>query len=218
MAAKARQKADKRPYHHGDLRRALVDTGLALVREQGLEALTVAEVGRRVGVSSAAPYKHFADRTALLRAMAADAMRQLEAAIGEAASQATSAPEAFRLAGVAYVRWAAHNPVLYRLSTDPAYVDYAQPAPDRPLDSLETTLEPFWRDLAALVRSGAPLSASHPLIVQLHGRALAQGLAGFFVSGVFGAIGIDAGEAERLMRAVTGEDVPGRTGGAGQGG
>lgn len=213
MAAKARENAGKKPYHHGDLRRALVETGLALAREQGLEALTVAEVGRRVGVSSAAPYKHFADRPALLRAMADEATRQLSEAIGLEASRATSAEEAFRLAGVAYVRWAAHHPVLYRLCTDPAYVDYAAPAPDRPLDSIETTLEPFWRDLAALVRSGAPLPASHPLIEQLHGRALAQGLAGFFVSGVFGAIGIDASEAERLMRAVTGEDVPGRTGG-----
>lgn len=196
-------------YHHGDLKNALLEASLEVLGEQGLEGLTVAEVGRRTGVSSAAPYKHFADRQALLRAVAAEGNRRLGAAIVEATRGCTDPVEAFRLSGVAYIRWAAENPAIFRLTTDPTYIDFGEtPAGVEEPEALEGTLEPFWRDLAKLVRSGGALPASHPLIEQLRGRALAQGLATLFVGGVFGALGITSGHAERIARAVTGEDMP----------
>ena len=69
-------------------------------------------------------------------------------------------------------------------------------------------MDTFWPELATLVRSGAALSATHPLMEQLRGRALAQGVASLFVSGVFSSLGITTADAERIARAVTGEDVP----------
>jgi AcrR family transcriptional regulator len=57
-------------YHHGDLRNALVTAGVALLAEQGVDALSLREVARRAGVSHAAPYRHFADRQSLLAAIA----------------------------------------------------------------------------------------------------------------------------------------------------
>lgn len=57
-------------YHHGDLRNALVTAGVALLAEQGVEALSLREVARRAGVSHAAPYRHFPDRQSLLAAIA----------------------------------------------------------------------------------------------------------------------------------------------------
>jgi AcrR family transcriptional regulator len=203
------RKTPTRPYHHGDLKRALLEASLELIREEGVEALTVAEVGRRVGVSSAAPYKHFADRQALLRALAEEGNRRLGEAIVAATQGSTDPRETFRLSGVAYIRWAAENPALYRIATDPAHIDYTSTAHEVGApEALKGSMETFWPELAALVRSGAALPASHALVRQLQGRALAQGVASLFVSGVFASLGITTADAERIARAVTGEDVP----------
>lgn len=208
-------KSGKRAYHHGDLKRALLDASLAVLEERGVEALTVAEVGRRVGVSSAAPYKHFADRQALLRAVAAEGNRRLEVAIHEAVGVVSDATEAFRLSGVTYICWAARNPALFQLMCDPALLDYTAPPEDASAPGpLEGTMETFWTDLSKLIRSREAIPAGHPLVEQLRGRALAHGVAHFFVSGVFGSLGVSAQDVERVARAVTGEAVPasGRSG------
>ena len=68
-----------RGYHHGDLRQALVSSGLELIEKEGTEALSVREVARRAGVSSAAPFRHFPSRTALMTAIAEEAMRRFHA-------------------------------------------------------------------------------------------------------------------------------------------
>ena len=57
-------------YHHGNLPRALIDTTLDLVAERGVHGFSMAEASRRLGVAVAAPYRHFADRDALLAAVA----------------------------------------------------------------------------------------------------------------------------------------------------
>ena len=178
MATKTRA----RPYHHGDLKHALLEASIELIREEGVDALTVAEIGRRVGVSSAAPYKHFADRQALLRALAEEGDRRMAAEMIAAVGETTDPREAFRLSGVAFIRWAAENPALYRIATDPAYIDYAgtPPGVEAP-KPLKGSMDTFWPELAELVRSGSALPSEHPLMVQLKGRALAQGLASMFV-------------------------------------
>jgi len=76
--------ATRAKYHHGDLRAALVDAALALVAEQGVDALSVAEAARRTGVSAAAPYRHFPTRLDLLKATATRAAELLAAELKEA--------------------------------------------------------------------------------------------------------------------------------------
>src|SRR6187455_880200 len=66
-----------RPYHHGNLRRALLDEALATIRTGGVDALTLREIGGRVGVSRTALYRHFADKRALLAAVATEGFRTL---------------------------------------------------------------------------------------------------------------------------------------------
>ncbi|GLZ56372.1 TetR/AcrR family transcriptional regulator [Actinomycetospora sp. NBRC 106378] len=73
--------ASRSTYHHGNLRAALVEGALALVAERGIGALSVAEVARRVGVSSGAPYRHFAHRPALLAATAVEMAHRLTASL-----------------------------------------------------------------------------------------------------------------------------------------
>ena len=79
-AAKRDSPAAKRNYHHGDLRRALLDSAWRIVAEKGLAALTLREVARAAGVSHAAPYHHFSTRTALLDALAEEGFAGLDRA------------------------------------------------------------------------------------------------------------------------------------------
>lgn len=95
-------------YHHGDLRTALVKTGFELLAESGLGAFSVAQVARRLGISTAAPYRHFPDRDHLLAAVATLAATELAAEIERAVEEAGSHPvERFAATGGAYVRFAA---------------------------------------------------------------------------------------------------------------
>jgi len=83
-AVKRDSPAAKRNYHHGDLRRALLDAAWRLVAEKGLAALTLRELARAAGVSHAAPYHHFPTRTALLDALAEEGFAGLDRAMAEA--------------------------------------------------------------------------------------------------------------------------------------
>lgn len=104
----------RRPrYHHGDLKAALVDAAVTLIAERGVRNFSLAEASRRVGVTVAAPYRHFADRDELLAAVAVRALRALEAELTAGVAQAD--PPDRRLAAMAgaYVRFAAANRPLF---------------------------------------------------------------------------------------------------------
>src|SRR5437879_2813384 len=96
----------KRPYHHGNLRQALVDAALELIEERGVSALTLREVARRVGVTHAAPQRHFADRAALVAAVAEEGFRGLGAHVAVVRASARTPAQRLRALGVAYVEYA----------------------------------------------------------------------------------------------------------------
>jgi AcrR family transcriptional regulator len=103
-------------YHHGNLRAALLDAGLALVAERGVDGFTLRELSRRAGVSHAAPYHHFADRSALVRALIAESYVELGRALALAAEiEGADAVERIAAMGTGYVRFALANPERYRL-------------------------------------------------------------------------------------------------------
>ena len=112
--------AAQRAYHHGDLRRTLIQATLALVEEKGVGGFTMAEAARRAGVSVAAPYRHFADREALVTAVSDAALARLATAIDEqiaaiAAGDAENVARAqLRAVGTGYVGFARDNPGLFR--------------------------------------------------------------------------------------------------------
>ena len=103
-----------RRYHHGELGPALLAAALSLLAEDGVEALSLREVARRAGVSAMAPYRHYADKNALIAAVAAHGFRVLGDALG-AADQAAQPGQALVAQAVAYVRYALANPMLFRL-------------------------------------------------------------------------------------------------------
>jgi AcrR family transcriptional regulator len=100
-------------YHHGDLAAALVDAAIDLIAERGVRGFSLAEASRRVGVSAAAPYRHFADRDDLLAAVAVRALNVFTSML-EAEAVDTETPEQ-RLAAMtrAYVRFAAERRPLF---------------------------------------------------------------------------------------------------------
>jgi len=107
--------AKKRGYHHGDLRRALLQEAVRIIHRQGVGGLTLRVVGERVGVSRSALYRHFADKSALLNAVATEGFRMLRVQTAEAWELNGKTPEAFNEMGRAYVRFAVTNPSHYRV-------------------------------------------------------------------------------------------------------
>lgn len=101
-------------YHHGDLSAALVDAALELLGTTTAEALSLREVARRAGVSAAAPYRHYADKEALLAALATRGFEQLGQRL-LAADDGSSTGDALVAQGVAYVGFALDQPAMFQL-------------------------------------------------------------------------------------------------------
>src|SRR3989442_7310627 len=133
-AAAPRRRASRapapKPYHHGDLRRVLIDAALQLVGEGGAEAVSVREAARRAGVSPGAPFRHFPSRDALMQAVAEEAQRRFRAEIE--AALATAAPGdplgRFRCLGLAYLRWAMRNPTHFEIISSRRFFDHDRAA------------------------------------------------------------------------------------------
>jgi AcrR family transcriptional regulator len=104
----------KATYHHGDLRAECVRAAVELLEESGETALSLRAVARRAGVSPAAPYRHYADREALVSAVAAVGYRELAGRLA-AADPSPSTPEQLASVAVAYVQFALDRPALFRM-------------------------------------------------------------------------------------------------------
>src|ERR1700742_4130180 len=105
----------KQPYHHGDLRHALLEAAWTLIEREGMAALTLRQVARQVGVTHAAPYHHFPTRDALLDTLAEQAFRELERAEADAVASVSARSSA--------------SARMFALGR--AYIDFAHAAPER---------------------------------------------------------------------------------------
>ncbi|MFF2697168.1 TetR/AcrR family transcriptional regulator [Streptomyces cyaneofuscatus] len=100
-------------YHHGDLRAACLRAARELLEEDGSAGLSLRAVARRAGVSATAPYRHYADREALVSAVAAEGYRELAGSLAQA-HPAPSTPDELAAVAVAYVQFALEHPALFR--------------------------------------------------------------------------------------------------------
>ncbi|MET9892251.1 TetR/AcrR family transcriptional regulator [Streptomyces sp. NPDC006465] len=107
----AKTSGSARPYHHGDLRRAILGAALDVIAVEGPSALSLRDLARRAGVSHAAPAHHFKDRTGLLTAIAAEGYGLLATAL--------DAADDLRDAGVRYVRFAREHPAHFQVMFSP---------------------------------------------------------------------------------------------------
>ena len=105
----------KHPYHHGDLRAALLAAAEAELAERGIEAFSLRQVARRAGVSHAAPAHHFGDVKGLLTALATEGFRRFQAAMEAREASATDPRDRAMAAGLGYLDFALARPTLFRL-------------------------------------------------------------------------------------------------------
>jgi AcrR family transcriptional regulator len=104
-----------KPYHHGDLRQALLDATLALIEENGPEGFTLRAAARKAGVTAGATYHHFKDKEDLVAGVAHDGFISLRTQLTAAAHKSVSARERSRSVGVAYVVFATQHPTRFRV-------------------------------------------------------------------------------------------------------
>lgn len=204
-AAKPRRRAARaaapKPYHHGDLRRVLIDAALQLVGEGGPDAVSVREAARRAGVSPGAPFRHFPNRNALMQAVAEEAQRrfrrEIEAALADASAGDRLAR--FRSLGLAYLRWAMRNPTHFDVISSRRFFDHDKDA-GVSRDNAEL-IELTERTLADAFAAGQLRSVDLKQ-VQIAGRALVYGFARMNIDGHFPRWGVGAAEAERTAEAI----------------
>jgi AcrR family transcriptional regulator len=187
-------------YHHGSLREALITATLDLLEEGGPERVTVREAAKRAGVSSGAPFRHFPTRTALLTAVAEQAMGRFRAEIATALDEAAhDDPLArFRAVGTAYLRWALRNPTHFRLISDRSLIDFeGSEVLRRENREIRGLMEAL---LADAERRGMlrPMDVS---LVPVAARALVYGLARMHVDGHLAQWDVAPEAAERQLQA-----------------
>ncbi len=107
-----------RPYHHGDLRRALLDAATRILDRDGQGGLSLRAVAREAGVSPAAPYHHFKDKSELMLAIAEEGFGQLSDYIRRTADMTVMPMERVAAIGLAYVEFAKAHPAVYRVMYD----------------------------------------------------------------------------------------------------
>ncbi|MCY0965114.1 TetR/AcrR family transcriptional regulator [Parathalassolituus penaei] len=138
------------PYHHGNLHQALLEAAVTELRNGSVEQLSLRALARHVGVSQAAPYRHFKDKDDLLAQLAIWSFDELTAALGEASSEQPDRPlrQRLRACGEAYIHYALAHPEKYRLM-------FGRFLPDRHLNpALHSSGERAFMVLVNLIRQG----------------------------------------------------------------
>lgn len=191
----------RKPYHHGDLRRGLIDAAIQLAEEGGAEAVSVREAARRAGVSPGAPFRHFESRDALMTAVAEEAQRRFRAEIDAALAEAPAGdPLArFRKLGLAYLRWAMRNPAHFEIISSGRYFDHDRAA-ELSRDNAE--LIGLTGRLLTEAFAAGQLRSVDLKQVQLAGRALVYGFARMNIDGHLPRWGVAAADVERSAEAI----------------
>jgi AcrR family transcriptional regulator len=168
-------------YHHGDLKRALLEAAFQLLEEKGVAALSLREAARLTGVTHQAPYRHFTDKTELVAAVAEEGFRTLHEGMATVfAAHLDDPSERINALGVSYVKFAVAHPALFRLMFGEEIADKSafpslRAAADGLMATLTTTIAEAQR--AKKIRPGDPLDMA------VAGWAMMHGLASLLIEG-----------------------------------
>lgn len=190
-------------YHHGRLREAMVEAATLLAHEVGPHQVTVSEAARRAGVSSGAPFRHFPDRTALMTAVAEEAMRRFKVEVDTALAAARDDPplEQLRALGVAFLHWATRSPSHFKVISDRALIDFEG---SEVLVGLNAEIQGQMEAILLAARAAGQIQDGPLADLQLGARAMVYGLARMAVDGQLPQWGVGAEEVE--MRLTTALD------------
>jgi AcrR family transcriptional regulator len=176
-----RGESERRSYHHGNLREALIRAALELIAAKGPAGFTFAEAARSAGVSPAAPYRHFRDRDALMADVAARGFELFEAALSRAWKDGKPDPmTAFEQVGRAYLAFAREEPAYYSAMFEAGLPMDLDPALREAGDRAFAVLRKASEALCALLPAGNRPPA---LMMALHVWALSHGIASLFGRG-----------------------------------
>ncbi len=193
-------------YRHGNLREALIEAAIQLVEEVGPENVSVREAAKRAGVSPGAPFRHFANKTALMTAVAEQAMGLFRAEVVKAIeSVAPNDPLArFQAVGSAYLHWAIHNPTHFQIISTRSLIDWGSSESLREDNRLVRSL--MEQAIADAQERGQLRSAN---IAETHvaARALVYGLGRMYIDGHFAQWAVDGETAENTAQNVLKEFV-----------
>jgi len=160
-----------RPYHHGDLRNALLDAAEALIRERGADGWSLREITARVGVAPSAAYHHYDSRDALVRALADRVIARVGERLSAAATAAHDDPQQPLIAvGREYVRWAVEDPAVARVAFAAGRTEPATRISPHPHDVLAAELDRL-ADAGGLPASARP-GAEFVIWAAMHGLAV----------------------------------------------
>lgn len=187
-------------YHHGDLRRALLDAALELIEAEGVGELSLRAVARRARVSHAAPYHHFADRVALVAAVAEEGFQSLRAAMLTGSRGATDPPLQLQETGIGYVRFAVEHPAHFRVMFSAELAD-ATGHPD--LQNAAAAAYAVLVDAVVRCQEAGRVRAGDPQALSRAAWSLVHGTATLLLDGHFGPGEPSAADAERHAREVT---------------
>jgi AcrR family transcriptional regulator len=177
----SRQGRRRRGYHHGNLREALVAAALDLIAEKGPAGFTFAEAARLVGVSPAAPYRHFPDREALMAEVARRGFERFSETLKSAWNGGEPDPlKAFGNVGRAYLAFARREPAYYVAMFESQVPTDASPELARAGEQAFAVLREASQGACAML----PKTRRPPaLMVSLHIWAMAHGIASLFARG-----------------------------------
>ena len=165
-------------YHHGNLRSTLVEQGLVLLESSQQGELSLRELARHVGVSANAAYRHFANKEALMAALAAEGFRRLNAAQVQAAMASPDLKKGFRQSGRAYVQFAQDNPALFRLM-------FSRLTSGNPTEELSEASQASFHTLQTAVSAvtGVPLDDQQTTVIAMVAWSLVHGLSHLVLDG-----------------------------------
>lgn len=141
-------------YHHGDLRRAVIDAAVTVIARDGTDALSLRDLARRLGVSHQAPYRHFADKHALLAAIAKEGFARLTETLRAGPRLDADLTRALIDTGVRYVEFALAEPAYYRVMFATAATP--TPGPSFPDSAMEIVTYGIGRGQAAGILPPVP--------------------------------------------------------------
>jgi AcrR family transcriptional regulator len=170
----------RRSYHHGNLRRAMLDEALATIRTEGVDALTLRSIGARLGVSRTALYRHFVDKRALLSAVATEGFGTLRRKLVAAWEDGGRDEGAFRAMGAAYLDFALENPSHYRVMFG-GFVEHESRDPE--LDREATAAFEALVDALSTLRADSVVRPDDTVLMASHVWALVHGVAMLAVDG-----------------------------------